>query len=89
MQTNSIPLSKGKASASLSVEQKLELYQIIAYAEDGDTKSAIARARDMIAATKTEAAAFTAEQIEFLRKFSVVEIVEKAMRADQDQPIAA
>lgn len=65
--------------ASLSVGQKLELYQIIAFAETGNTKGVIDRARNLLKAAK-EPIQIDEPYAALLRQRSLPEILELAAR---------
>jgi hypothetical protein len=80
MLKNSTLTSNGKPLAELSVAQKLELYQIIASAETGDTKCVIERARKLLKAAK-EHPEIPEIHASLLRQHSVSEILEMASRS--------
>ena len=64
--------NSARPSTGLSVVQKLDLYQIIAFAEEGDTKSVIARARQMLRGARVD---YDPGRAEMLRKLDAQVII--------------
>ncbi len=85
MEANSKSSNNAKPSGGLNVVQRLDLYQIIAYAEGGDMKRVIGRARQMLADAKAVPLKLSSEHLAQIESILAAARAAAQPSAPQDQ----